>query len=118
MHVDVNGVPRILLPNRDFPEIRLQKGREYVIPSPESGVVGSITVKPPTGRETLIAVATLMPVDWTAAAQTTSRPEAPVLDSKGLSVRVSRVQDLPLAEWSTALVNFVIEGPAARPSGH
>jgi hypothetical protein len=64
MHVDVNGVPRILLPNRDFPEIRLQKGREYVIPSPESGVVGSITVKPPTGRETLIAVATLMPVDW------------------------------------------------------
>ena len=102
--IDPNGAPRVVFPDKDLPDPNLHDNH-LTLATPSTVTLG---VGPPTGQETLIAIATRTPLDWSQALTPSSMAGGYQVHEKGVTALSANIQDRPLEEWTKGVVTFVI----------
>ena len=102
--IDANGAPRVVFPlkNSSNPELR------------ENHLTNTASVKVrlgvglPKGQETLIAIATRRPMDWSQALTPSQAASGDEVHTKGLETLGAQIQNAPLEDWSKSIATFMI----------
>ena len=103
--IDANGAPRVVFPDKNAPdpmlrENHLEKGQKIKI---------TLGIGPPTGQETLIAIATRKPLDWRQALTPPQMASGGYeVHEKGVTAIGAMIQGTPLDEWAKSIATFMI----------
>jgi hypothetical protein len=121
--IDPTGTPTVLYPWQSSQPRKVEGGKEYVLTGPSTDM--QWVIKPPTGRECLVAIATLQEVpphrleqllqllgQLQAIKQTPQEP--PVISGIKTVVPVQQIQNLPLNQWNIAVCHFLSEEKAGK----
>ena len=102
--IDANGAPRIIFPIKDSPVMQLRDNHM----KKEERRVFYVKANLPAGQETLIALASRRPSDWSSALLPSQMKKGSGDYTKGLELVRTEIQDTPLEEWAKSIATFVI----------